>query len=254
MVIKSKTNINANQTLQLNNSKDSIKETTGNPGDSISIGQENSIIKNLLKRYKHVKEEQCKEKEPWWEEVADAAHIQGDVVHGLHFGGKIAMVSTLGSGLGAVGLGTIGFMEMKEGIKEKDSLKIIGGGSAILAGASSGADFILGGIEAHGLFGTTGIAMAGSLETAGKICGITHGTIDVATGGREIIKGIKNKNKEEIIDGSLEIGIGSTMIMSALGVGGTAAPIALGAIFTAKLAYDHRESIAKFGKKLTGKE
>jgi len=255
MIIKSGNNINKLQTEKIDLKKKKETEVPFDIKDILLLGPVGKGTVNFLKSYRNLKIEQTQEKtEPWWAEVADAAHIQGDVVHGLGLHGKIAMASTIGSGLGAIGLGILGTMELKEGIKEKDTLKAIGGGSALLAGAASGTDFLIAAAESHGYLSGAGAGFVHIAEPAAQVFAVTHGAINIAMGGRELIHGIKEKKTEAIIDGSLEIGIGSTMIMTALGYGGIYAPIALGTLFTAKLAYDHREGIAKLGKKLTGKE
>ena len=167
--------------------------------------------------------------------------------------GALHGASVIGSGLGSIGLGAFGAMELKEGLSSKDTLKVIGGTSAILAGAASGADFLGNIIEGHGLFGTNGHAISGLAETSAKVFGIAHGTIDVALGGREVIHGIKEKNRDKIIDGSLDIGIGSTMVMGALGIGGAPMAVALGGLFVTKLAYNHRNVIKETGKEILEK-
>ncbi|MEQ8225619.1 MAG: hypothetical protein ABRQ37_25090 [Candidatus Eremiobacterota bacterium] len=209
---------------------------------------------DVLKGYKELKEHQTEDKEqPWWGEFADFCHVQADVVEGIGMKGALHGASVIGSGLGSIGLGAFGAMELKEGLSSKDTLKVIGGTSAILAGAASGADFLGNIIEGHGLFGTNGHAISGLAETSAKVFGIAHGTIDVALGGREVIHGIKEKNRDKIIDGSLDIGIGSTMVMGALGIGGAPMAVALGGLFVTKLAYNHRNVIKETGKEILEK-
>lgn len=232
---------------------------TGEIKDEVHIKHslpERVLLKSedILKGYKELKEHQTEDKEqPWWGEFADFCHVQADVVEGIGMTGAIHGVSVIGSGLGAIGLGSLGAMELKEGLSKKDTLKVIGGTSAILAGAASGADFLGNIIEGHGLFGTKGHAISGLAETSAKIFGIAHGTIDVALGGREVIHGIKEKNRDKIIDGSLDIGIGSTMVMGALGIGGAPMAFALGGLFVTKLAYNHRNLIRETGKEILEK-
>jgi hypothetical protein len=147
-----------------------------------------------LKGYQELKEHQTEDKEqPWGGEFADFCHVQADVVEGVGMTGAIHGFSVIGSGLGAIGLGTLGAMELKEGLSKKDTLKVIGGTSAILAGSASGADFLGNMIEGHGLLGTKGHAISSIAETSAKVFGIAHGTIDVALGGREIIMALKKK-------------------------------------------------------------
>ncbi len=227
--------------------------------DEVHVGHnlpERVLLKSedILKGYKELKEHQTEDKEqPWWGEFADFCHVQADVVEGVGMTGAIHGFSVIGSGLGAIGLGTLGAMELKEGLSKKDTLKVIGGTSAILAGSASGADFLGNMIEGHGLLGTKGHAISGIAETSAKVFGIAHGTIDVALGGREIIHGIKEKNRDKIIDGSLDVGIGSTMVMGALGIGGAPMAVALGGLFITKLAYNHRNVIREAGKEILEK-
>lgn len=227
--------------------------------DEVHVGYnlpERILLKSedILKGYKELKEHQTEDKEqPWWGEFADFCHVQADVVEGAGMAGAVHGVSVIGSGIGAIGLGALGVMELKEGLSKKDTLKVIGGTSAICAGAASGADFLGNMIEGHGLLGTKGHAISGMAETSAKVFGIAHGTIDVALGGREVIHGIKEKNRDKIIDGALDIGIGSTMVMGALGIGGAPMAVALGGFFVTKLAYNHRDVIGEAGKEILEK-
>jgi hypothetical protein len=248
MIIKS-TGLTKSQTVKSEQKSD---EACLNIKDTVTIGLVGKTL-DTMKEYKELKEHQTEDKEqPWWGEAADFCHVQADVIEGIGLTGAIHGASVIGSGLGALGLGALGFMEIKEGLSKKDNLKVIGGTSAILAGAASGADFLGNMIEGHGLMGVNGHAISGIAETSGKVFGIAHGTVDVLLGGREVIHGIKEKNRDKIIDGALDIGIGSTMVMGALGIGGAPVAVALGGFFVTKLAYNHREVIKEAGKDILG--
>jgi len=222
--------------------------------DTVSIGSPTSDAIGFLRNYKELKKEHTEvTEEPWWGEVADFCHIQGDVVAGLASSKPLLMASTIGSGIGAIGLGILGGMEIKEGLEKNDKLKVVGGTSAVLAGIASGADFVLNSVEGHHLFGNSGRNIAGIAETATKVFGIAHGTIDIGLGARQIYKGIKNKEREEVVEGGFNIAIGSTMIMGTLGIGGPISAVALGGLFLAKVSYDHRELIGEAGKKIADK-
>lgn len=229
-------------------------EKKGNPftiTDKTSFDSVDSGFDRMIKSYKELRTDHIKNKEePWWEEMADTCHIQGDVVYGLTSSGKALMASSGLSALGAVGLSYFGARELKEGLEGKDKLKVISGSSALLAGAASGADAIASTLKLTGVMGGTGAAIAGVAGTAGLIFSVTHGSIDVGLGVREIIQGAKEKDRDKIIDGALEIGIGSSMIMCAARLGGTVAPIALGALFATKLAYNYRKEIGKTYRKV----
>lgn len=233
--------------ININNIKDEVYIT-----DKKS-GKVSSKVGNVLKRYKELKQEQNKGNLPWWGELADVCHVQADIVEGLGMTGAIHGASIIGSGIGAIGLGSLGVTEIKKGLLEKDNLKVIGGTSAILAGAASGADFIGNMIEGHGLLGAKGTAISGITGTAAQVFGVAHGTIDIALGGRQVIKGIKEKNRDSIIKGGLDIGIGSTMIMGSAGIGGAPMVFALGGLFVTQLAYTHRNVIAEAGKEILDK-
>jgi len=258
MIIKSN-KLSKIQTVQPQNKQEVNEIKTSDIKDEVHVGHnlpEMVLLKSedILKCYKELKEHQTEDKEqPWWGEFADFCHVQADVVEGVGMTGAVHGVSVIGSGLGAIGLGALGAMELKEGLSKKDTLKVIGGTSAICAGAASGADFLGNIIEGHGLLGTKGHAISGMAETSAKVFGIAHGTIDVALGGREVIHGIKEKNRDKIIDGALDIGIGSTMVMGALGIGGAPMAVALGGFFVTKLAYNHRDVIGEAGKEILEK-
>lgn len=222
--------------------------------DTVSIGSSTSDAISFLRNYKELKKEHTDvTEEPWWGEVADFCHIQGDVVAGLSSSKPLLMASTIGSGIGAIGLGILGGMEIKEGLEKNDKLKVVGGTSAILAGVASGADFVVKSVEGHELFGNSGKSIAGVAETSAKIFGLAHGTIDIGLGARQVYNGIRSKESEQIVEGSFNIGIGSTMIMTTLGIGGPMSAVALGGLFLAKVGYDHREVIVEVGKKIADK-
>ncbi|HPZ09115.1 MAG TPA: hypothetical protein PL110_13480, partial [Candidatus Eremiobacteraeota bacterium] len=172
---------------------------------------------------------------------------------GLGLTGKALMGSTILTGASAVGLGVHGVMELKEGIKNNDKLKALGGGSTLLAAGESGAEFLANTIEGLELFGSVGTGISQSLEFTARVLGIAHGTIDIILGSKEIIDGIREKHTDAVVNGSFEIGIGSTMIMSGLGIGGPVTAVALGTLFAGKIAYNYREEIAEAGKKIADK-
>lgn len=219
--------------------------------DIVTLGPLRKGASNLILNYRDYKIEQTKTKEePWWTEMADAFLIQGDIAHGLNASGKALFASGGLACIGAVALTAMGTKEIKEGLKEKDKIKVLGGTSAILAGASSGADVLSSAVKGFELFGQSGKAIAAGSEMTGKVLAVAFGGIDMFLGTRELIHGIKEKNKEKIIDGSLEAGIGGAMIVTAAGLGGVYAPLTMGGLFVIKLAYDNREAISNAGKKL----
>jgi len=208
----------------------------------------------VLEKYKNLRVERTRgTDEPWWIEVSDAFQTQGDIVKCLGITGKGLMASTIFSGIGAVGIGAIGVKEIKEGIKDKDLLKTFGGSAAIMASISGGADFISGGLKYHGIGGATGVAAGNIMGKVSSGFGVAYGTAAVALGGIELVKGVKEKNRDKIVNGSLETGIGAAFAASSLGIGGTGTAIALGTLYGSKLIYNYREEIGQTAKNIAKK-
>ncbi len=252
MIIKQKLN---NQTITpQKNSKESQEKSDFNLKDVLSLRAVRDETVDILTAYKRFKIDQTEgRKEAWWEEVAGISQVQGDVIKGFGLTGPALMASTVVSGIGAVGMTSIGFNALKEGVKEKDTWKTIEGTTALLAGASGAAVTVENTLTVHNL-GNPGLkSAAGVAGVAGSCLGVAFGVADMVLGGRELVCGIKEKNRDGIVDGSLEMGLGSIYVMSSLGLGGPVMSGTLLGVFASKLVYDYREELASLGKKILNK-
>ncbi|HPZ08065.1 MAG TPA: hypothetical protein PL110_08120 [Candidatus Eremiobacteraeota bacterium] len=245
-----------NKRIQNTQKKQSESDSVfSNIKDVLSFRNVKNETVSIFTAYKNLKLDQLKDrKEPWWVELSDGLQIQGDIIRGLGITGTGLMASTIASGIGAIGVGAVGIKDFKKGIQEKDGWKAVEGTTALLASFSGTACVIGNTLKSHKPGGTAGIRITGIAESAGTVLGVAYGVGDVVLGSRELISGIKEKNKDSIVDGSLEIGIGSAYIMSSLGViGGPVSAVALGGLYTTKLIYDYRDELAGLGKKILNK-
>lgn len=249
-----KQNLN-NQTVkpQINN-KENQEKSDFNFKDIITLRAVREETVDILSAYKHFKIDQTEgRKEPWWEEASAISQVQGDVIKGFGFTGPALMASTVMSGIGAVGMTAIGFNTLKEGLKEKDTWKSIEGTTALLAGSAGAAVTVENTLNIHNFANPVLKSAAGVAGKAGSCLGVAFGVADMVLGGRELVCGIKEKNRDGIVDGSLEIGLGSIYVMSSLGVGGPVMAGTLLGVFASKLAYDYREELGNLGKKILNK-
>ncbi|MEQ8225620.1 MAG: hypothetical protein ABRQ37_25095 [Candidatus Eremiobacterota bacterium] len=233
------------------NSKENQENSDFNLKDVLSLRAVRDETVDILTAYKRFKIDQTEgRKEAWWEEAAGISQVQGDVVKGFGLTGPALMASTVVSGIGAAGMTVVGVNALKEGLKEKDTWKTIEGTTALLAGASGAAVTVENTLAVHN-FGNPGLKSAAGV--AGSCLGVAFGVADMVLGGRELVCGIKEKNRDGIVDGSLEMGLGSIYVMSSLGLGGPVMAGTLLGVFASKLAYDYREELAGVGKKILNK-
>jgi hypothetical protein len=252
MIIKQNLN---NQTVKLQTkNKENQEKLPFNLKDVITLTKARKETFDILNAYRTFKIEQTEgRKEPWWVEASNVCQVQGDVIKGFGITGPAVMASTVVSGAGAIGMTALGVSTLKEGLKEKDTWKSIEGTTALLAGTSGAAVTIENTLKMHNFANPALKTVAGVAEKAGAGLGVAFGIADMVLGGRELVAGIKEKNRDGIVDGSLEMGIGGAYIMSSLGIGGPVTAGALLGLFASKLAYDYREEIGNLGKKILDK-
>jgi len=252
MIIKQKVN---NQTINPHvTGKENQEKSDFNIKDVLTLRAVREETFDILNAYRNFKIEQTEgRKEPWWEEASNICQVQGDVIKGFGITGPAMMASTFVSGAGAIGMTALGVNILKEGLKEKDTWKTIEGTTALLAGTSGAAVTIENTLKAHSFASPALKSAAGVAEKAGAGLGVAFGVADMVLGGRELVEGIKEKNRDGIVDGSLEMGIGGAYIMSSLGIGGPVTAGVLLGLFTSKLAYDYREELGNLGKKILNK-
>lgn len=140
---------------------------------------------------------------------------------------KAALVGGIGVGLrlaagslglvGMAGLGLAGALEVREGIKEKDAIKVIGGTGEIVRGGFTGL-LSLGHIIDLGKH-------AGGVAAATGILGTAQGGLHITSGVLKFTEGRKKDVKRRRIEGMLEIGMG---VASLAMVTGAMTPLAVG--------------------------
>ncbi|MBI3924544.1 MAG: hypothetical protein HY319_03315 [Armatimonadetes bacterium] len=149
---------------------------------------------------------------------------------GLMTGAVVAGV--VGSVAVGAALTVLGTRQLKQGIEEKNPEAIMEGSGAIIVGARSGltaaslADIVTNSPAIDALASVAHVALAP--------LGVAHGALDVAMGAKDIydgaIKPLTNGgevHKHETIKGSLGVGLGVSLIATALGGGLPALGVAL---------------------------
>lgn len=166
-----------------------------------------------------------------------------------HFPGflKAALVGTLGVGLkiaagglglaGMAGLGLAGGLEIREGIKEKDKLKILGGAGEVVRGGFTGAAS-LGHIFDLGQH-------AGTVAKVAGVLGLVQGGIHITSGALKFTEGRSENVRSRKIEGLLEMGMGAASLVM---VTGAMTPVAVGAytaLTTARFLLVNKDGIKK---------
>ena len=219
----------------LQNSWETSKNAFLTTKDSIYEMAKNEHIYTISKAGKHL------------QNIARNAHTLEDMSSGLSSIGSASstvMLNTITgiSALGAAGLVAHGINEIKEGHKA-------GAASAFVAASASANDAAAGIIKATGIFGPTGLAIAETASTCAGVLGCVHGVLEIGLGSIEAAEGLKEKDKNKIVNGSLKAAIGGTLI-SAIATGSVIPAVAVLTLIGAKLAYNHKDKIAKAGKKI----
>lgn len=164
-------------------------------------------------------------------------------------GGFSAAINLAGGALGLAGfagLGLAGAMEVREGIRENDKIKILSGSGDVARGAFTGllsANTLLDLGKYSAMVGTAAVGL-----------GALQGGIHLSTGLMKYRQGSKAENGRRRLEGLLEMGMGAAtlaMISGPLTVAGVAA---YGALSTVRFAVVNKEKIVngyKAAKKRT---
>jgi hypothetical protein len=132
--------------------------------------------------------------------------------HHLSAGLEIALgVGTLGAGILAVPLTINGVKELKHGIKEKDTEKILEGIGGIAVGTRSASTAVVLG----GMMTTSEVVgqIAGMAAQTLTPLGVLHGTVDAVTGGMDVYHGKTTKGLIKIGTG---VAIGAAAVIGGL--------------------------------------
>ena len=193
-----------------------------------------------------------KEKHDVVHEGMEAIHIGAEVLETLEAAGALAMAGTVGAAASGVFFGIEGVKDLKKAVKEKNVTEGIEAGAHLsLAGeAAIGVTAEVAELgAASGILGHSVAAALSSpiLHAVGAGLGVAHGAGEVILGGKDIVEGVKEKNRFKILEGALTSAIGVAVGAIALG-GGAPVGIALATVFTGKMILK-----TAFGKKLKSK-
>lgn len=126
--------------------------------------------------------------------------------------------------VGMAGLGLAGALEMRDGFKEKDPLKMLSGSGEIVRGAYTG---VLSVGQLLDVAQHSGVAMAASA------LGALQGGIYLTSGTMKVLQGRSEDTKQRRIEGALEIGMGVAGVAM---LAGPLTPLAVGAYGALSLA------------------
>jgi hypothetical protein len=170
-------------------------------------------------------------------------HGAGELAsHGMSMGMQIA-TGLIGGLSGVLGVFMLkhGWKDFKAGREHKDTEHAIEGANSMVVGTRS---------IAAGLTAAGHIAHGGVIGTIGSVAqvalaplGVIHGAVDAGIGVKDIAVGIKNHNVSQIRKGTLGTGLGTCLILSALG-GGIPAIVGAGVFLVGKVAnsiYDSKQ-------------
>jgi hypothetical protein len=163
--------------------------------------------------------------------------------HGMSTGMQVA-TGLIGGMSGILGIFMLkhGWKEIKEGRKHKDVEHAIEGGNSMVVGTRSvAAGFTAAGHLVHGsgVLGAIGSVAQSTLTPLGVI----HGAVDAGIGIKDVAIGIKTKDAGKIRKGTLGTGLGTCLILSAVG-GGIPAIVGAGVFLVGKVAnsiYDTKQ-------------
>ena len=142
-------------------------------------------------------------------------------------GGLSAAIQLAAGSLGLVGmagLGLAGALEMRDGYKEKDPLKMLSGSGEIVRGAYTG---VLSAGQLLDLGQHAGMALATSA------LGALQGGIYLSSGTMKFLKGRSEENRQRRVEGVLEVGMG---VASLAMLAAPLTPLALGTYGALSLA------------------
>lgn len=166
-------------------------------------------------------------------EGAEMAHV----LAGALVGGVV------GNGLVGVGMTALGIDQIAQGVHEKSALEVVEGVGTTLLGARSGLAALAAGGESLGWHHATSLVEGahGLLEPLG----IAHGAIEVGVGGYTLSKGIREGDRDTIVEGIMGIGLGSSVVAASMG-GGLPAVVAAAAFLTGKTIYSQHDQIVHY--------
>ena len=185
--------------------------------------------------------------------IMDFLGGQADVLFGFKVMGKALAASAMASGIASVGLGVIGAIDIKDGCKEKDNIKVIKGVAGLMGSGAALGDCGVNLINGFELKGPGVRRISGVADKLATGLGLAGGVIDLILGGREVIQGIKEKDQNKKVNGALDMGRGTASILASLNIGGPLTAAALIGFFTAKVSYSYREIFKETGTKLFDK-
>lgn len=154
-------------------------------------------------------------------------------------GGLSAAIQLAAGSLGLVGmagLGLAGALEMRDGYKEKDPLKMLSGSGEIVRGAYTG---VLSAGQLLDLGQHAGMALATSA------LGALQGGIYLSSGTMKFLKGRSEQNRQRRLEGALEVGMG---VASLAMLAAPLTPLALGtygALSIARFTVVNKDRIKK---------
>ena len=184
-------------------------------------------------------------------EAAEAAHDAADLMEGAKASGSLlpAAGAIAGGVVGAYFLPK-GIKGLKKSIKEKDTMEAIESGGQVALGTAGLIGF--GKFASKAAGGAVEAAMTSPVvSTVAAGLGVVHGAADIVIGGKQIYDGAKLGDKSKIVEGSFNVGIGTSIAAIALG-GGLPAAAGLGVAFLGKTVYKNRKGIKNAGRKVGG--
>ena len=137
-------------------------------------------------------------------------------------------------GLGAVMI-YFGLKDVKKGIKEKDVEHGLEGVGNVAVGARSVAAGTI--LASHAVHAPVLAEIAGVAKSTLGPLGVIHGGIDAGLGVKDIVVGVRDGDRDQVIKGGLNVGMGSALIATAaLGAGPIGLAVA-GGFLVGKVAH-----------------
>ena len=172
-------------------------------------------------------------------DTVDAAlHPAGQIAHHALSSGMMVAASALGAASGALGLVLLknGAGDVRKGVEHRDWAHTIEGvGSLIVGTRSLAAGTITAGhLLPDSLLVTKTAALADKL--VGPL-GLVHGAIDAGLGVKQVVDGIQKADHDLTIRGALGIGMGTSLMVAAVG-GGLPALASAGLFLAGRVWHD----------------